>query len=51
MNPHKSIATNILKFIQEKQQVSAKEIQNEFNVSQVTIFKHLKSLVELYLRA
>ena len=46
MNPTKSVANDIYRFVVKQKQTTAKDIQNEFRVSQVTIFKHLKQLIE-----
>jgi len=46
MNPTISSLPKILEFIKTKQTTTAQEIQRHFGLSQVSIFKHLKTLVE-----
>ena len=46
MNPTKSFQVEILEFIKKQKTTTAREIKKNFNISQVTIFKHLKRLVE-----
>lgn len=46
MDPTKSSKVEILSFIKKKGQTTAKEIQSNLNISQVTIFKHLKTLTK-----
>lgn len=46
MNPKISTKPEILNFIQKKGKTTAKEIEQNFEISKVSIFKHLKSLVE-----
>jgi predicted amidophosphoribosyltransferase len=46
MDPTTSVLPQILEFIKQKGTTTAKEIQQNFDQSQVTIFKHLKKLLE-----
>ncbi|MEI6729156.1 MAG: DeoR family transcriptional regulator [bacterium] len=46
MDPTISVLPQILEFIKQKGTTTAKEIQQNFDQSQVTIFKHLKKLLE-----
>jgi len=45
MDPTKSSKVEILSFISNKGQTTAKEIRTALNISQVTLFKHLKTLL------
>ena len=45
MDPTKSSKDLIFSFIKKAQQTTPKEIQMALNISQVTLFKHLKTLI------